>query len=88
MTKNGVSSITVSELIAILEDMDGDKPVLFAYDYGDHWHTTVAASISEASVKMVRYSDYHSMNKVITDDENCEEETTEDSGAVEAVVLE
>ena len=52
-----------------------DKEVKFAYNYGDHWRTTVAASIDTVSECQVKYSDYHSMDKIVEDnqyDDDCE----------------
>jgi len=81
MTKQGISSITVAALIEMLQEQDQNLPVVFAYDYGDHWHTKVAGTISQADVQNVRYSDYHRMNKI------CDGEEGEEAG-IEAVVLE
>jgi len=51
-----------------------DKEVKFAYNYGDHWRTTVAASIDTVSECQVKYSDYHSMDKIVEEsyDDDCE----------------
>lgn len=48
----GPSTITVRELMGLLDDVPEDKrdePVLFACDYGDYHHTTQVLGISELS---------------------------------------
>ena len=44
-----------------------DIDVQFAYNYGDHWKTTVAADVSKVRMKEVVYSDYHLMDRVACD---------------------
>lgn len=72
-----------SELIELLkpfvdeENTDNELDILFGYDYGDHWHTTVAASITDVLETNVKYSNYHNMNKVVDNEEADEEETTQ-----------
>ena len=73
--------MTVRELIALLKEEEPSMPVLFAYNYGDHWHTTVAAQIDRVEVRRVRFSEYHSMDKVV------EESDDESPGDDEVVVL-
>ena len=41
-----MKSMTVGELIKILQDYGPDDEVLFTYDFGDHWNTQVAAPIA------------------------------------------
>lgn len=41
MAKN-LRSITVEELIALLQDQDPEARVIFSTDYGDHCHTEQA----------------------------------------------
>ena len=59
---------TVAELREQLQDLEdmghGDLDVVFAYHYGDHWNTQVAADVDEATAGVVSYSDYHQMNRV------------------------
>jgi hypothetical protein len=59
----------VTELRDLLETLEatghGETEVMFAYNYGDHWRTQVAVTISDATEELVTYSDYHSMNKVV-----------------------
>ena len=68
----------VSELIAKLEFMDPDAEVHFAYNYGDHWRTEVAPKVSQVSEGVVEFSDYHRMDKLVTDEEDCYDEETGD----------
>jgi hypothetical protein len=66
----------VSQLIAMLEGEDQDADVHFSYCYGDHWHTEVAPKLSNVTVGIVEYSDYHRMDKLVTDEEDCYDEDT------------
>jgi hypothetical protein len=56
--------MTVKELIRELKCQDGDAEVGFAYDYGDHWNTTVVGDIREVDEMQVVHSDYHGMAKI------------------------
>ena len=63
----------VSELIAILRQEDLDAEVHIAYNYGDHWHTTVAPKVRRVENSPVEFSDYHRMPKVLDADEMSDE---------------
>jgi hypothetical protein len=60
--------MTVKELIEALEFMPSSATVKFVYDYGDHWHTQVAANINEVDEGLVKRSEYHRLDKVVEDD--------------------
>ena len=62
--------MTKRELIDELEQMDAedDCEVQFAYNYGDHWRTTVSAGIGTVDLAKVIHSDYHRMDKVVDED--------------------
>lgn len=81
------NSFTIEELIAELQDVQrtaGPRAmVYFEYDYGDHWHTRVAAEIQMVEEGSVSFSDYHSMNKV--SDEDAEDDTSRP--AIKAILL-
>ena len=66
----------VKELIEILGRYDQDVEVHFSYNYGDHWRTEVAPAICQVSDGVVEYSDYHQMDKLVTDEEDCYDEDT------------
>jgi hypothetical protein len=68
----------VKELIEILGRYDQDVEVHFSYNYGDHWRTEVAPAICQVSDGVVEYSNYHQMDKLITDEEDCYDEDTGD----------
>jgi hypothetical protein len=68
----------VKELIESLKYMDQDAEVHFAYNYGDHWRTEVAPKVSQVTEGVVEYSDYHRMDKLVTDEEDCYDEETGD----------
>jgi len=66
----------VSQLIEQLGYMDKDAEVHFSYCYGDHWHTEVAPRVSNITEGVVEYSDYHRMDKLVTDEDECYDEDT------------
>jgi hypothetical protein len=68
----------VKELIESLKYMDQDAEVHFAYNYGDHWRTEVAPKVSQVTEGVVEYSDYHRMDKLVTDEDECYDEETGD----------
>jgi hypothetical protein len=68
----------VKELIESLQYLDQDAEVHFAYNYGDHWRTEVAPKVSQVSEGVVEYSEYHRMDKLVTDEEDCYDEETGD----------
>jgi len=69
----------VKELIEMLQGMDQDAEVHFAYNYGDHWRTEVAPKVDRVDEGAVVYSDYHCMDKMVEpDDSDFDEETGEE----------
>jgi hypothetical protein len=66
----------VKELIESLKYMDQDAEVHFSYNYGDHWRTEVAPKASRVNEGIVAYSDYHRMDKLVEDEEDCYDEET------------
>jgi len=69
----------VKELIEMLQGMDQDAEVHFAYNYGDHWRTEVAPKVDRVDEGAVVYSDYHRMDKMVEpDDSDFDEETGEE----------
>jgi hypothetical protein len=68
----------VKELIEILGRYDQEADVHFAYGYGDHWRTEVAPKVTNVTVGVVEYSDYHRMDKLVTDEDECYDEETGD----------
>ena len=78
----------VFQLIEQLMDMDPNAEVHFSYNYGDHWRTEVAPKVSNVSENVVKYSDYHRMDKIETDeDELFDEETGDYAEGVRRVVV-
>ena len=55
----------VKQLIELLSSFEDDMEVKVAYNYGDHWHTTVAPDVCNVEITAVEYSDYHQIDKVI-----------------------
>ena len=70
--------MTVQELIKLLQWQDPNAEVHYAYCYGDHWRTEVAPRVSNVSDGVVEYSDYHRMDKLVTDEDQCYDEDTGD----------
>lgn len=66
--------MTVTDLIAQLQalqaDGHGETEVAFAYNYGDYWNTQVAATVERLEPAAVEYSLYHSMDKVVEQEED------------------
>jgi len=58
----------VQELIERLQFADPEAEVHFAYNYGDYWHTTVAPKVNSVEDGLVQYSEYHRMDKLVTDE--------------------
>ena len=59
----------VSELIELLQCEDRDAEVHFSYNYGDHWRTQVAPTVDSVETGFVTYSAYHSMDKVVDEED-------------------
>lgn len=78
----------VSQLIEQLQSMDQNAEVHFSYNYGDHWRTQVAPTVDRVDEGVVEHSAYHSMDKMV-DDEDCYDEDTGDykEGVRRVVVL-
>jgi len=68
----------VAELIEILGRYDQEADVHFSYGYGDHWRTEVAPAVCQVIDGVVEYSDYHQMDKLVTDEDECYDEETGD----------
>jgi hypothetical protein len=64
----------VFQLIERLMDLDPNAEVHFSYCYGDHWRTEVAPTVDSVSEGLVKYSDYHSMDRLMDEDEMIEDE--------------
>jgi hypothetical protein len=60
----------VRELIEQLVAEDQEAEVHVAYEYGDHWHTTVAPKLRRIEETPITYSDYHRMPKVVDEDDD------------------
>lgn len=82
--------MTLNQLIEQLQELQGeghgDSDVMFSYNYGDHWRTTVAATVDAAEPTMVAYSDYHQMHRVLAVGDEDEPQDTP-RGAREVIVI-
>ena len=77
----------VSQLIEELGFMDPNAEVHFSYNYGDHWRTEVAPRADSVLEGVVKYSDYHRMDKMVDDEDCYDEETGDYSEDVRKVVV-
>ena len=65
----------VKDLIEQLSYMNAEAEVHFSYGYGDHWRTQVAPTVDSVEEGVVEWSGYHSMDKMV-DEEDCYDEET------------
>jgi len=82
--------MNVQELIEMLQDLDPNMEVKFAYDSNDYWRTEVAVNVNNVEIGHVVHSEYHSMDKVVDngdDDEEYRESYEPDEGSKEVVIL-
>jgi hypothetical protein len=68
--------MNVRELMEQLQYLDPNTEVHFSYCYGDHWRTEVAPKVSRVSEGVVEFSEYHRMDKVVENEEDCYDEDT------------
>ena len=64
----------VYQLIEQLEYLDPNAEVHFSYNYGDHWNTQVAPTVDTVEEGVVKYSDYHRMDRLMDETEMHEDE--------------
>ena len=76
----------VFQLIEQLMDLDPNAEVHFRYNYGDHWRTEVAPRVGSVLEGMVKYSEYHRMDRLVDEDKMYEEEG-DFEGARRVIVL-
>ena len=79
----------VKDLIEALEGMDPEAEVHFSYNYGDHWRTEVAPKVEQVKRGYVGYSSYHSMDKLLDEEDLYpdEEDGNPEENARSVVVL-
>lgn len=76
-------AITVQELIdSLMEIEDKERPVVFTYNYGDHWNTPVCEPVTEVLELKVEYSDYHNRLKLEKEIDEDDDFKGKDSNAV------
>lgn len=74
--------MNVKDLIEQLEDMNPDAEVMFTYNYGDYWRTSVAQSVETVGEGDVEYSAYHRMDKLVDEDHPDEDHPDEEPRTV------
>jgi hypothetical protein len=80
--------MNVRDLIECLEGMDPEAEVHFSYNYGDHWRTQVAPTVDSVMTGRVVHSAYHSMDKVVDEEDfDYDEDTGEPVVEGKSVVL-
>ncbi len=71
-------SITVAELIEILQDQDPEARVMFACDYGDHHHTKQVLTIDgELEPLLIEESGYSQSGWAVVEDDGDEDRDDE-----------
>ena len=70
----------VFQLIERLMDLDPNAEVHFSYNYGDHWRTEVAPTVDRVDEGVVKYSEYHRMDKMVDDEDFDEDNYDEATG--------
>lgn len=73
---HGLTGEELKEILENMSDEDLQKKIFFAYDYGDHWHTQVAAPVITCEMSKTTFSEYHGMQSVINDDDEDDELST------------
>jgi hypothetical protein len=58
----------VKDLIKMLKNEDPNAEVMIEQPSHDHWHSMLAAEVSSVETKTIRDSEYHSSNKIVSDD--------------------
>lgn len=79
--------MNVRDLIECLEGMDPEAEVHFSYNYGDHWRTQVAPRVDRVDEGVVEHSAYHSMDKLVDDEDIFDEDTHNYKEGVRRVVV-
>ena len=64
----------VKDLIEQLQFLDPTAEVHFSYNYGDHWQTQVAPTVDRVDLALIKYSEYHRMDKLMDEDDMYEDE--------------
>jgi hypothetical protein len=77
----------VQDLINELQQMDPEHEVMFQYNYGDYWHTEVAQDVKSVRNDEVVWSEYHRMNKVVSEMESNYDEDESESDTKSVVIL-
>ena len=74
MNRTVDQALTVGQLIELLQNEDQDLPVVFSYNYGDHWNTQVLAQVEELEEGTAEWSAYHDMFKLADDNNDSDDE--------------
>jgi len=78
----------VADLIQELQCMPQDAEVHYSYNYGDHWRTQVAPKVRDIEEGVVKYSEYHRMDKLVEDEDDFyDDEGNIKEGTRQVVVL-
>ena len=77
----------VKDLIEQLGYMDAEAEVHFSYNYGDHWRTQVAPTVDRVEEGVVEWSGYHSMDKMVDDEDCYDDESGNYKESVRSVVV-
>jgi len=67
-----IQTISVKAMRALLDGLEDDDKLAFAYPSGDHWRTDLVSSIKQVEQTKVGWSDYHRCFKVLTEEDGKE----------------
>jgi uncharacterized Fe-S center protein len=71
-----------SELIEMLQGIEGDPEVYVQHTAGDHWKTQLASSVDNVDEGKISWSSYHRQHKI-----DNQEEYDEDPDDKETVII-
>ena len=77
----------VKDLIEQLQSQNPDAKVHFSYNYGDHWQTQVAPTVDRVDLALIKYSEYHRMDKMANYEDCYDEDTGEPKDTIRRVVV-
>ena len=86
--KRQLNTITVGELIELLQDQDPEAKVAFSSDYGDHCHTQQVLTISgDVNSEALYESAYSDSGFSVVKDSNDEDDAANADEDAEAVLI-
>jgi hypothetical protein len=81
-----IETLTVGDLIAMLQEYDLALPVVGLYEYGDHWNSMLALTFDSPEIVKVKYSSYHHAYKLDTSNDD-DDDDDDDDDTIEVLSL-